>query len=139
MSSSSDFLVVGAGIFGVTTALCLRSRGYSVTLIDPGPLPFPLAASTDVSKVVRMEYGSNRQYMRMAIGSIEGFHRWNELFGETLYHETGVLAASKGPMSENEFVYSSFQMLVEEGTEARETGQWRDRASVSRLVNRGLH
>lgn len=115
MSSSSDFLVVGAGIFGVTTALSLRSRGYTVTLIDPGPLPYPLAASTDVSKVVRMEYGGNRQYTRMAIGSIEGFHRWNELFGETLYHETGVLAASKGPMSDNEFVNSSFQMLLKEG------------------------
>ena len=115
MSSSTDFLVVGAGIFGVTTALSLRSRGYSVTLIDPGPLPYPLAASTDVSKVVRMEYGNNRQYTRMAIGSIEGFHQWNELFGETLYHETGVLAASKGPMAENEFVNSSFQMLIEEG------------------------
>ncbi len=115
MATSSDFLVVGAGIFGVTTALSLRSRGYGVTLIDPGPLPYPLAASTDVSKVVRMEYGSNRQYTRMAIGSIEGFHRWNELFGETLYHETGVLAASKGPMPDNEFVSSSYKMLLEEG------------------------
>ena len=115
MSSSSDFLVVGAGIFGVTTALSLRSRGYSVTLIDPGPIPYPLAGSTDVSKVVRMEYGSNRQYTRMAIGSIEGFHRWNDQFGETLYHETGVLAASKEPMPDNEFVNSSYRMLVEEG------------------------
>ena len=115
MSTSSEFLVVGAGIFGVTTALSLRSRGYSVALIDPGPLPYALAASTDVSKVVRMEYGSNRQYMRMAIGAVEGFHRWNELFGETLYHETGVLAATKDPMHESEFVNDSYQMLLEEG------------------------
>ena len=115
MSTSSDFLVVGSGIFGVTTALSLRRRGYSVTLIDPGPIPCPLAGSTDVSKVVRMEYGNNRQYMRMAIGAIEGFHRLNEQFGETLYHETGVLAASKVPMPENEFVNSSYHMLLEEG------------------------
>ena len=115
MSSSSDFLVVGAGIFGVTTALSLRSRGYGVTLIDPGPLPFPLAASTDVSKVVRMEYGKNRQYMRMVIRAIEGFHRWNELFGETLYHETGILAATKEYMDDSEFVNDSYGMLLEEG------------------------
>ena len=115
MSSSSDFLVVGAGIFGVTTALTLRGRGYRVTLIDPGPLPYPLAASTDVSKVVRMEYGSNRQYMRMVIRAIEGFHRWNERFGEKLYHETGVLMAVKGPMSDSEFLETSYRVLLEEG------------------------
>ena len=115
MTTSSDFLVVGAGIFGVTTALELRTRGYRVTLIDPGPLPYPLAASTDVSKVVRMEYGSDRQYMRMVMRAIEGFHRWNERFGETLYHETGVLLAAQGPMSDSEFLDKSYRTLLEEG------------------------
>lgn len=115
MATPSDFLVVGAGIFGSTTALSLRERGYRVTLIDPGPIPYALAASTDVSKVVRMEYGSNRQYMQMVIKAIEGFHRWNALFGETLYHETGILAASMAPMEDNEFVKSSYDMLLEEG------------------------
>jgi sarcosine oxidase / L-pipecolate oxidase len=36
-----DILVIGAGIFGVTTALELRARGYQVALLDPGPLPHP--------------------------------------------------------------------------------------------------
>ncbi len=115
MPASSDFLIVGAGIFGVTTALELRRRGYSVTLIDPGPLPYPLAASTDVSKVVRMEYGSDRQYMRMVIRAIEGFHRWNEQFGEKLYHETGVLMVAKGTISDSEYLDNSLRMLLEEG------------------------
>lgn len=115
MNNSSDFLVVGAGIFGVTTALELRSRGYGVTLIDPGPLPFPLAASTDVSKVVRMEYGDDLQYMRMVIQAIEGFHRWNEAFGENLYHETGVMVVSKEPMSGDDYLESSFRAVLEEG------------------------
>src|SRR5437764_12396778 len=47
-------LVRGAGIFGVTTALALRARGIDVTLVDPGPVPHPLAESTDISKVVRI-------------------------------------------------------------------------------------
>lgn len=71
------------GVFGVTTALALRARGYTVTLIDPGPIPHLLAASTDVSKVVRMEYGADRQYLHMADRSIDGFLAWNEEFGET--------------------------------------------------------
>jgi glycine/D-amino acid oxidase-like deaminating enzyme len=45
-------LVVGGGIFGATCALALRARGHAVTLVDPGPIPHPLAESTDLSKVV---------------------------------------------------------------------------------------
>src|SRR2546428_6030061 len=50
-------IVVGAGIFGVTAALELVRRGWRVTLVDPGPIPHPRAASTDISKVIRMAYG----------------------------------------------------------------------------------
>jgi glycine/D-amino acid oxidase-like deaminating enzyme len=32
-----DMLVVGAGIFGVTTALELKARGYRIAVLDPGP------------------------------------------------------------------------------------------------------
>lgn len=110
-----DFLVIGAGIFGVTTALELRQRGHKVTLIDPGPLPHPLAASTDVSKVVRMEYGTDRQYMRMVIQALDGFKRWNEEFGEELYHETGVLMVGKEPMQPGSYIGDSFRLLQEEG------------------------
>ena len=51
--------VAGAGVFGVTAAIELRKRGHAVRLVDPGPLPHPLAASTDISKVVRPEYGAD--------------------------------------------------------------------------------
>ena len=42
--------IIGAGVFGVTAAISLKNRGYDVSLFDPGPLPHPLAASTDISK-----------------------------------------------------------------------------------------
>ena len=57
MAICSDVLVIGAGIFGVTAARELKSRGYSVIVLDTSPLPNPLAASSDISKVVRIEYG----------------------------------------------------------------------------------
>src|SRR5947208_1022981 len=59
-------LVVGAGVFGVTAAIELRKRGHEVQLIDPGPLPHPLAAWTDISKVVRLEYGGDEAYTALA-------------------------------------------------------------------------
>ena len=40
-ANTYDCIVVGAGIFGITTALEMRARGYQVAVFDPGPLPFP--------------------------------------------------------------------------------------------------
>jgi sarcosine oxidase / L-pipecolate oxidase len=115
MAISTDFLVIGAGIYGITAALELNRRGYRVAVIDPGPIPHPLAASTDVSKVVRMEYGQDRQYARMVDRSIDGFLAWNEEFGEELYHNTGVLMLTREPLAPGGYVYESYQTLLEDG------------------------
>src|SRR5437867_3764873 len=56
-------IVVGAGISGVTSAIEFKKRGHKVTLVDPGPLPHPLAASTDISKAVRAAYGPDAGYV----------------------------------------------------------------------------
>lgn len=112
---TSDILVVGGGIYGTTAALELRRRGHSVTLIDPGPLPHPLAASTDISKVVRMEYGQDRQYMQMVDKAIDGFVAWNNELGETLYHNTGVLMLTRRPMEQVPYNWESYRLLQAEG------------------------
>jgi len=90
-----DFLVVGAGIFGVCTAFELAKKDHSVCLINPDDIPHPLAASTDVSKVVRMEYGTDEEYMRMAIESMERWRQWNRILSEEIYHEVGYLLLAK--------------------------------------------
>ena len=63
-----EIVVIGSGIFGVSAALELAQRGHKVTLIDPGPLPRPIASSTDISKAVRMDYGSDELYENGADG-----------------------------------------------------------------------
>src|SRR5437868_15047781 len=93
----SNVLVVGAGIFGITTALEMKARGYHVAVLDPGPLPHPLAASTDISKVVRMEYGADDTYMEMAEQAYDGWLQWNAELGETLFHNVGVLVLTRTP------------------------------------------
>ena len=110
-----DFLILGAGIFGITAAIELRQREHSVGILNPGCIPHPLAASTDISKVVRMEYGSDRQYFEMVEESIDGWHAWNELFGEMLYHETGFLLLCREPMEQGRqsFERESFRLLQE--------------------------
>ena len=112
---TTEILVVGGGVYGITAALELRQRGRQVTLIDPGPFPHPLAASTDVSKVVRMEYGTDRQYTQMVDRSIDGFLAWNAELGETLYHNTGVLMLSRTPMQPGDYLWTSYETLRSEG------------------------
>ncbi len=77
----SKVIVVGAGINGVTAAIELKKRGHEVVLVDPGPLPHPLAASTDISKAVRAAYGADEDYTALAERSIKLWRQWNEEFG----------------------------------------------------------
>ncbi|MCB9459780.1 MAG: FAD-dependent oxidoreductase [Anaerolineaceae bacterium] len=115
MAKSTQILIVGAGIFGVTAALELAERGAGVMVIDPGPLPHPLAASTDISKVVRMEYGTDEDYMALVEASLPGWREWNDLADKTLYHETGVTMFTQEPMQPGGFEYDSYEMLLKRG------------------------
>ncbi|HEX9729098.1 MAG TPA: FAD-dependent oxidoreductase [Gemmatimonadales bacterium] len=116
---SSHILVVGAGVFGASAAVALRGRGHAVTLIDQGPIPHPLAASTDASKVVRIAYGGAVEYVGLAEQAYEGWLRWNQEWvaggGEALYHPTGVLMVCQDPMQAGGFEHESWRVLVERG------------------------
>jgi glycine/D-amino acid oxidase-like deaminating enzyme len=107
-------LVAGAGVFGVTAAIELRKRGHAVVLVDPGPLPHPLAASTDISKVVRLEYGSDEVYMALAEKAVEGWRRWNRDLAP-LYHETGLLLLRRTPLAPGTLEQDSFEMALRRG------------------------
>jgi glycine/D-amino acid oxidase-like deaminating enzyme len=111
----SRVIVVGAGINGVTTAIELKKRGHGVILIDPGPLPHPLAASTDISKAVRAAYGPDEDYTALAERSIELWREWNREFGVELYHETGVLFLRRRTMQAGDFEYESCKILQKRG------------------------
>ena len=108
-------VVVGAGIFGLAGAVALAKRGFDVTAVDPGPVPHPSAASNDVSRMVRMDYGSDRLYTRLAAESIEGWRRWNARWGRDLYHQDGLVFLSSRPVEEGGYEEQSYQTLTGEG------------------------
>ncbi len=114
-------LVVGAGVFGLAAALELRRRGHAVTVIDQGPIPHPRAASTDISKVIRLEYGADEAYTAAMEDARSGWLAWNDRWrdegGPPRYHETGVLMVCHGPMVEGGFEYESWRTLRRRGHE----------------------
>ena len=117
MMKGFDFLVVGAGIFGITTAIELRKRGHEVAVLNPDQIPHPLAASTDISKIVRMEYGTDREYMDMAAACMPVWRDWNDFFGETLFHEVGFVLLSAASLDDPSggFEAASYRSLLEKG------------------------
>ena len=108
-------IIVGAGINGVSAAIELRKRGHKVILVDPGPLPHPLAASTDISKAVRAAYGADADYTELAERSIELWRKWNTELGVELYHEIGFLFVRQRAMQPGDFEYESFKLLEKRG------------------------
>jgi sarcosine oxidase / L-pipecolate oxidase len=122
----SKVIVVGAGVNGITAAIELKKRGHRVILVDPGPLPYPLAASTDISKAVRAAYGADEDYTELAERSIKLWRKWNEEFGIELYHETGVMFVRQREMKPGDFEYESFKTLQRRGhrVERMNSAQW---------------
>lgn len=87
-----DILIVGAGIFGTSTAYHLSLTHPSpsrVLVIDRAPAPCPLAASSDINKIVRADY-SKTFYMDLAYEALEA---WKESpIIKSWFHQTGWVA-----------------------------------------------
>jgi len=108
-------VIVGAGEFGLTAALELQTRGWNVTVLEQGAVPYPEAASCDLNKVVRSDYGADLTYTEMGEAAIRGWRRWNEAFGTTLYHEDGFLVMSAHRMKPGGFEYESHAFQTARG------------------------
>jgi sarcosine oxidase / L-pipecolate oxidase len=115
MATQQHILIVGAGIFGVAAAHELATRGHRVTLMDPGPIPAEHAASTDISKIVRMDYGTDDFYTDMMREAFTGWDRWNAAWETPLYHETGFLLMKSAEMTPGSFEWESYTRLEPRG------------------------
>ncbi|MEP7027380.1 MAG: FAD-dependent oxidoreductase [Candidatus Eisenbacteria bacterium] len=107
--------VVGAGIFGLSSALELARRGHRVTVFDRALPPTDDAASTDRSKALRFEYGGECPLYVPLVA--EARERWRALeagWARPLYVETGVLALAAA-WDETRHEWLSHNYLVEHG------------------------
>lgn len=90
-SSHFDYLVIGSGVFGASTAyhLCISHPEASVALVDRcASFPCSLAASHDYNKIVRADYG-NAFYCKLALEAREAWK--NDPLYKPYYHQPGMI------------------------------------------------
>ncbi|KAF2471224.1 FAD dependent oxidoreductase [Lindgomyces ingoldianus] len=134
---TSPILIVGAGVFGLSTALYLHRSGYSnVTIFDRQPyfrnaystLDGADAASADINKVMRLSYGKELLYQKLAFEAIDIWNEWNQSIakskqedlprgieqGDKIWNNCGFLRLSKdGKISQ--FEEDTLESLEREG------------------------
>ncbi|EYE94322.1 NAD(P)/FAD-dependent oxidoreductase [Aspergillus ruber CBS 135680] len=85
---NQKIIIVGAGIFGLGTALTLKQQGYqNVTVLDRALPPVPDGSSNDISRVIRFDYG-DEVYARMAK---EAYDLWLTPTFKEAFHQTPCL------------------------------------------------
>lgn len=83
-------IIIGAGVFGASTALHLRKAepDGKVTLIDRTQFTSQYAASNDINKVVRADYGEPF-YCKLALDALEEWR--SEPLYKPYFHQSGVM------------------------------------------------
>ncbi|KAI9045549.1 NAD(P)/FAD-dependent oxidoreductase [Aspergillus affinis] len=103
MASPSNYrknepaVIVGAGIFDLSTALELTRRGFSnITVLGRYQAPVPDGSSVDISRIIRVKYG-DELYAKMAR---EALAEWNTTYKSHFYPAGFAMLADKnGNMS----------------------------------------
>lgn len=117
-----EILIVGAGVFGLSTALAFLEReaynNSKITIIDSAAiLPNPVGSSVDASRIIRADY-ANPHYAKMACLAQE---HWRDQSasgwgGEGRYSETGfVLTAEEGQAEYVRSAMVNVQDLAKQG------------------------
>lgn len=117
LSKKDRINIVGAGIFGLSTALHLARRGYKhITVFDKQPYDSTLysylkgcdAASADINKIIRSAYGSQVEYQELTFEAIEAWNSWNDELAsdidlppgmsskDRVFHNCGTLSMTDG-------------------------------------------
>ena len=86
----ADYLIIGAGVFGASTAYHLSKAHPSakITLVDRTPFPCPKGASYDINKIVRADY-RDVFYTKLAL---DAQRAWKEdPLWMPFYHQCGMI------------------------------------------------
>ncbi|CZR61022.1 related to fructosyl amino acid oxidase [Phialocephala subalpina] len=143
----SSILILGSGVFGLSTALALTQRpSFShtkITLIDRSPFPSPDGSSIDTSRIIRSDY-SDPAYAKMGAEAMEiwrssssSSHPLAGLGEEGRYTESGLaLTCNKGEQGE-EYVKGSFENMIQMGDSKQRVEELKDKKAIEQRMKTG--
>jgi sarcosine oxidase/L-pipecolate oxidase len=119
MNKNQCIHIVGAGEFGLTTALALINRGYkNIKVYDRLEPPAIDGSSAGMNRAVRQDYGSDTFHQELAVSAIEKWKEWSRdsmlKLNKKLYHETGIFLASETDAFDT-YEHQSFDNLKKSG------------------------
>ncbi|KIW89601.1 uncharacterized protein Z519_09757 [Cladophialophora bantiana CBS 173.52] len=103
-AKTDRIVIVGAGIFGLSTALHLAERGYNnVAVFDAQPYETTKydyisgcdSASSDMNKIIRSAYGEQTEYQALSCEAIECWEAWNKEISDGSCVPDGMSRADK--------------------------------------------
>lgn len=106
-SGPNSIIIIGAGVFGLCTALELSERGYTnVTVLDRHLPPVPDGSSVDVSRIIRPDY-ADVFYARIGLDAVRG---WATEYAP-FFHRSGLLCVQSEGSVQHTYLEQSKQNL----------------------------
>ncbi len=131
-SIPGSVLIVGSGVFGLSTAWALTQRAEyantTITVVDnvggKGEFPPEDSASVDSSRIIRADY-ADRHYSTLAAVAQEEWRKQgdNDLGGQGRYTETGLVLTADHPTAAKEGKLTGMDYTKE---------SWRNVASIAK-------
>ncbi|HVE12956.1 MAG TPA: FAD-dependent oxidoreductase [Elusimicrobiota bacterium] len=111
-----DAIVVGGGIIGSAAAYALSKREMRVLLVDQEEAPHTKAPSAEHARLFRLTYGKDSFYTQMALKTIPLWRDFEQVCGETLLPQAGMLDLALG---DGRYEEQSLAALLEAGVKAK--------------------
>ncbi|KAI6914357.1 hypothetical protein KC318_g654 [Hortaea werneckii] len=98
LDHSTPLIIVGAGVFGLSSAWWLAHAGYcNIKVLDRWPVPSPSSAGYDRNKIVRTEYPDDIY----SVLSQEAIHLWRDPLWKDVFHPTGWIYGTDGSQDQD--------------------------------------
>ncbi|KIW23627.1 uncharacterized protein PV07_11813 [Cladophialophora immunda] len=112
MHKEDRIVIVGAGIFGLSTAHKLAQEGYqNILVLDRHLPPTPDASSSDISRVVRFDY-ADEDYLSLAY---EAYQRWQLPRYKGIFYPAPYILVGSGTPSHDSWISRTTAALSRKG------------------------